>query len=61
MENSVERNHVNRESMAQSSQFSYTDVMMDMELLEVVTPLSIYQHVTTYVNTPRQHLIRIHQ
>ena len=27
---------------AQSSQFSYTDVMMNMNLLAVVTPLSIY-------------------
>ena len=34
--------HLNRESKSRSSQFSYTDIMNNMNILAVVTPPSIY-------------------
>ena len=44
MENSVEgKSCINRESNSLHKTFSYTYVIMNMKLLEVVTPLSIYQ------------------
>ena len=41
------QNHRNRESNSRSSQFTYTDVMNNMKLLSVVTPLSIYNGCST--------------
>ena len=42
-ENIVEvKPSINRESKSLEIKFSYTDVMINMNLLEFVTPLSIY-------------------
>ena len=40
---------INEKLRASSSQFSYTDVMMNMKLLAVVTPPSIYQIPTNNI------------
>ena len=46
-ENSVNRNHINRKSKIRSSQFSYTSIMNDMKVLEVVTKPSIFHGCST--------------
>ena len=44
-------NHINREIKTWSSQFSYTDVMNNMKLLEVLTTPSIYQKETADIRS----------
>ena len=45
----MKENHIQLEKVrAQSSQFSYTDVMMNIKLLAVVTPPSIYHGCSTW-------------
>ena len=47
----LKENHVQIDKVrAQSSQFSYTDVMMNMNSLSVVTPPSIYHGCSTGKN-----------
>ena len=43
----IRENHINREINSSISQFSYTDVMNNMNILEVVTPTSIYHGFST--------------
>ena len=39
----LRENHINIESKSRTSQFIYTDVIRDMNILAVVTPSSIYK------------------
>ena len=51
MEKLLKENHIKIDKVrALSSQFSYTDVMMNMKILALVTPPSIYHFVSPGVS-----------